>query len=185
MLRSYYQIKEDDTVTRLRPYAHELARTFTYEKLPVKSTYNIPSDAVGKPVDWIDYPLPMVSDQLKALIGKYNPNLKFKQIQCINTNQNEDDQGQSLTYFAVSVPLLDALSPYSEYHPGGSLKRIVLNYNNIKKHHIFALRQETTHGNCIVISLELAESILRRKLSGFSLQNVALDAGGDLDEVLG
>jgi hypothetical protein len=140
----------------------------TFQDTPNISFYQVDSSVITQHVDWLDRPRVIISDAMKLLLEKYNPRLRFKAIHCI-------DQAASLqtTYWIAEIPAVECISPHSQFHNNGTIKKLLLDDKKIKKEHIFMIANVVE--SYIVISLELAESILRRSMTGFMLTKVTLD----------
>ena len=68
---------------------------------------------------------------------------------------------------------VDGTSDKTEYYPNGTVKRLVLNRKKIGRHNLFLL--EGSHRKDPVVSLALAESILRRHPTGVRFEEVEVE----------
>ncbi|MBG9794662.1 hypothetical protein ABD76_20090 [Paenibacillus dendritiformis] len=178
-MRDYYLLIDDDRISRkIRPQGlpHDLA----FDRLPPISLLDINEDnsGMGDYVDWLDKPRRMVSDRMKAILEQYNPALSVKRTDLIDRKNNKHN-----VYWVLQVPELECLSPESEFHRNGTVKRLVLDHKRVKEHHFFAIAGIMEP--YIVVSLEAAESLLRRGLTGFMLRKAEQWDGGRDDGTLG
>ncbi|MCI9047227.1 MAG: hypothetical protein HFG71_08120 [Hungatella sp.] len=118
--------------------------------------------------DFIQNPVTMCSYRLKDILEAYEDGIEFKDVVMIHKEN-------SLQYNYVQILLepIDALSGKSEWYPNGTLKRIVLDGKKIGEHHIFLL--DGGYRRDPVISLPLAESLLRRDVTGICLEEAEVD----------
>lgn len=119
-------------------------------------------------VDFIEKPIPLMSDRLKQLIEKFSPKLKFQPAGLMNL-----EKGEQYWYWLASFPKVACLSAASEFHLNGTMKRIVIDTAKAGNHPIFQL--ESPLGHYIVVNLMLAESMLRRDFTGLKLTSVEQD----------
>lgn len=116
-------------------------------------------------VDFIERPLPLISNRLKQLAEKFCPRMKFAPVGLMNLEKREQ-----YWYWLASFPQVACLSAESEFHPNGTLKRIVIDSFKAGNHPIFQLEGPREH--YIIVNLMLAESILRRDFTGLKLISV-------------
>ncbi|MED4573045.1 hypothetical protein P9302_26940 [Brevibacillus agri] len=123
--------------------------------------------------DWLEKPTVMLSDRMKSITAKYNPGIRWKRVDLIDRQQNDRN-----VYWLMQVPAVDVLSKSSEFHQNGALKRMVLDYEKARKHHVFSIQGILEP--YIVVSMDAAESFLRRGLTGFVLQKVEIEPGREI-----
>ncbi|MDQ0171302.1 hypothetical protein [Paenibacillus tundrae] len=113
--------------------------------------------------DLIDRPVVFISDSLKKVIEMYDDDALFK---CaVLAHPVEEVQK---TYWLLLVDRLECLSDLTEYDPWGRPKRIVIDRKLARGHGVF--RIAGIDDQRLVISLDIAESILRRDLWGIDLE---------------
>lgn len=172
-MRDYYLLKDDfRSIYKVDPQRHDLPKSFN--QLPSVSIIPVDQTSEEQYLDWLSKPWPMISDEMKNILALYNPKMEYKQIDLID-RQNYLQH----TYWSFYVPSVDCLSPETEFYPDRSLKNLVVNRQKIKTHHFFSIRgiREPLY----LVSLDAAESLLRRELTGFILESVN-QAGGNVDE---
>lgn len=109
----------------------------------------------------------IVSDSLKRVFSLYEPQMQFKGIQ-LYANDLEDNT--SPLYWWPFIPPIECLSNETTKYPTGNLKNLVLDYDKISTRQIFRVADLLEFK--VVVSLAVAESMLRRKMTGFTLKPV-------------
>ncbi|MFC9712517.1 hypothetical protein ACFTRD_30805 [Paenibacillus sp. NPDC056933] len=115
-------------------------------------------------VDYTDYlerPVPLVSDRMLEVFTLYDPALIRRA--AVLTDKARMSQE---TYWAIYPTTMDVLSPQTERHLDGNLKRIVLGRGRTALP-LFQLKEPRE--SIIVVNLALAESLLRRDFAGIQL----------------
>lgn len=116
----------------------------------------------GFHVDYTDYleqPVPLVSDQLLETLILYCPHLKRRA-----TVLTDKERMTQETYWAIHPPALaSVLSPHTRRRMDGSLERIVLKqeFPEVPLFQLMEMRETV-----IIVNLALAESMLRRDVTG-------------------
>ncbi|WP_340013882.1 hypothetical protein [Paenibacillus sp. FSL K6-1318] len=116
-------------------------------------------------VDYTDYlerPVPLVSDRMLEVFTLYHPGLTRRA--AVLTDKARMSQE---TYWAIYPTAMDVLSPQTERHMDGSLKQIVLDRGKAELLPLFQLKEPRE--SVIIVNLALAESLLRRDFSGIQL----------------
>lgn len=115
--------------------------------------------------DFIQRPVTMFAGRLKELVDSYEPDLIWKDVIFIHK-----ENSLQYNYAQVLMDQIDAISEKSEFYPNQMAKRLVLDVKKIGHHQIFLLNGR--HRRDPVISLALAESLLRRNVTGISFEEV-------------
>ncbi len=121
--------------------------------------------------DFIERPLPLLSDKLKQLVIKYVPNMPVTSVVLVDRKQMRLEP-----YWLMMPPRIDCLSEKSEFHLDGTLKKLVIDERKAAPYHLFkvlGIREDF-----ILINLMLAESILRRDFDGICLKKVETEQEG-------
>ena len=118
--------------------------------------------------DFIQNPVTMCSYRLKDILEAYEDGIEFKDVIMIHK-----ENSLQYNYVQLLPESIDALSEKSEWYPNGTMKRIVLDGKRIGEHHIFLLNGG--YRKAPIISLPLAESLLRRDVTGICLEEVEVD----------
>lgn len=115
--------------------------------------------------DLIQSPVTMFSGELKDIIDAYEPDLIFKELVLIHK-----ENSLHYSYTQIFMEHLEVLSDRMEYYPNGMPKQLLLDEKKIGFHHMFRL--EGPYRKDPVVSLPLAESLLRRKITGICFEEV-------------
>ncbi|MFM9281130.1 hypothetical protein [Paenibacillus jiagnxiensis] len=118
--------------------------------------------------DFLEYPLPLVSDRVKGLLEKYMPELAWKA--AILT---DFEQARQEAYWVLRPPVMDCLSNQSERYPDQTLKQLVLRQVEGMPP---VLRIGGLLEPYIYIHLSVAESLLRRSLTGIRVERIEMEA---------
>ncbi len=124
--------------------------------------------------DAIYEPALMVSDALRRVFVLYEPKMEFKGVQLF-ANDLEDNTAP--LYWMPYIEPVVCLSTESKKYPNGMLEKLVLDRNaSIENRHIFRVAEILEYK--IIVSLPVAESIIRRQMTGISFEPILSDAGG-------
>lgn len=119
-------------------------------------------------VDFIERPVPLLSDRLKQLLKLYEPEMAFYPV--ILTDSRHCSQ---TLYWKPNLPKLECLSSQAEFHKNGTIKQLVVNESQLSGWRLFQVDQVLEP--FIVFDLMIVESMLRRGLTGFKLTRIALE----------
>ena len=116
-------------------------------------------------IDFIERPIALLADPVKQLVEKYEPRLPFKPVVLVDLPKLI----QTL-YWLVIPPKVTCLSPQTEFHLDGMLKKLVIDETLAAPYTFFKI--EGIKEDYIIVNIELAESILRRSFRGIRLRKV-------------
>jgi len=118
--------------------------------------------------DLIQSPVTMFSGHLKDVMDAYEPDLIFKDVVLIHKEN-------SLQYHYVQILMdqLDVISDKTEFYPNQLPKRLILDSQKIGRHNLFLLSGK--YRNDPIVSLALAESLMRRKVTGIRFEEVEVE----------
>lgn len=119
-------------------------------------------------IDFIENPVPLVSDKLKELLGKYEERIFLKPVLLADIKHLRQD-----VYWLLVPDSMDCLSSKSEFNKNGTVKRIVIDENKIRFRKVFKIKGILE--NLIILRLDVAESLLRRDFTGIRLKKVEMD----------
>lgn len=124
----------------------------------------------GKEVVWdfLQRPVTMFSERFRKILDAYEPDLIFKEVVLIHK-----ENSLQYRYVHTLMEQVDAVGKSTEYYPDGSVKRLVLDNNKIGRHNLFLLKGSQRKDP--VVSLALAESLLRRKPCGLCFEEVEVE----------
>ncbi|WP_340400339.1 DUF1629 domain-containing protein [Paenibacillus sp. FSL H8-0079] len=165
MVPRFYELTEDHRI--LNPFRPPVLKA-SFEELPISSVMMIERNPNEEPTDWISRPSYFVSDRMKRLMEMVDEALIFKSVTFI-----DHGSGEQLSYWACDIPAVLALSDRSLFYPNGSIQQLLLQSERVKDQRIFTV--EGVRGSGVIVRLDVAESMLRRGLSGFILRKVDLE----------
>ena len=168
----YFKITQKENIPNvvklmLKPkYPHQ--RKIAFEKkdrLTQIATIFIRSTENSTFPDIYDVPAFIVSDRLRKLLEIYDNDIIFK---CaVLTNPRTNDQ---YVYFLTIVNSIDCAHKRSEFYGNGSLKKLVIGKNKADGNKVFRVKGVREH--FIYVSLDVAESMLRRGFLGIHFEKV-------------
>ncbi|MCP1311458.1 hypothetical protein [Paenibacillus tyrfis] len=119
----------------------------------------------GEYIDFIERPVPLLSDPLKTVFDRYQPHIYYKLVVLADIKQMKQ------TLYWIAMPdTLACLSEESEWHKNGSLKTPVLDPRKVGHYKIFKISDSMA--DFIVVDLDVAESILRYNPTGIRLKTI-------------
>ncbi|MGM1019048.1 MAG: imm11 family protein [Bacillota bacterium] len=166
-MQRYYVLLEDTRIPyKIQPSS--LPRNTSFEDFPPVQVLDMTVPIHGEFSDWLSVPTTLLSNAMKRILAKYNVQARFKRVYLIDRKDN-----QSALYWMPYAPAMDVLSPRAEFDLQGQyIKRLVLDREKVQGQHFFTI--QGIREPYFIISIEAAESLLRRNLSGFRLQSVEL-----------
>lgn len=118
--------------------------------------------------DFIQRPVNMFSSRLKDILEAYESSLIFKDVILIHK-----ENSIQYNYVQALIEQLEVVSEKTEYYPNQTIKKLVLDSSKIGYHQMFLLAGE--HRKDPIVSLPLAESLLRRRITGICFQEVEVE----------
>lgn len=119
--------------------------------------------------DFIQSPVYLVSDQVKKVFDVYEDDMVFKTVTIAHKERET-----IWVYHHLLLERLDAFAEETEFYTNGSIKRLVLDPEKIGDHKVFLLNDKRFPNP--LISLEVAESLLRRNVMGIIFKEVEVGA---------
>ncbi len=107
----------------------------------------------------------MFSRRFKEILDAYEPELFFQEVVMIHK-----ESSKQYRYVHTLMDHLDAVGSGTEYYPNGTVKHLVLDAKVIGRHNLFLLQGNQRKDP--IVSLPLAESLLRRKPMGIRFEEV-------------
>jgi hypothetical protein len=117
--------------------------------------------------DLLEFPIPLVSDRLKAILVKYMPGLEWEAAILTDFQQARQD-----VYWVLRPPIVDCLSAQTEWYPNDTLKHLVLRQGEVESPVFRIAGLIEPH---IYIHLSVAESLLRRPSTGIRVQRIEIE----------
>ena len=124
-------------------------------------------------LDVLEEPAFLVSDGVKRVFELYEPQMQFRALQVFSMDQED---GTAPLYWLPWIPEIECLSWKSETYDNGMLKKLVLNLDVAFEHEIFRVAGLIEHK--VIVSMAVAESMLRRKQCGFRFVPVPFTKDG-------
>jgi len=114
-------------------------------------------------------PFLMVSKPIRDLFSLYDTKMEFKGVQLFG-----DQDGKKVTplYFVPQVKSIDCLHKSVKINPNSTINEVVLDKDKLNDAAVFKLDRIVQQ--IIIISLDVAESLLRRELYGIGLEKVRI-----------
>ena len=118
----------------------------------------------------ITSPLLLFEDEVFKIVSKYDPKMPSRQVPLLDA-----ERCISCLYYLPILPRVDCISPKCELSNARTkfVCTPILKLNKIRGNHIFWL--DGIDSDLPIISLELAESILKRDVMGIKLTPVELE----------
>lgn len=118
--------------------------------------------------DLLQCPVTMFDERFREILEAYEPGLFFQDVVLIHK-----ENALQYQYVHTLMEQVDATSDKTEYYPNGTVKRLVLDHRKIGRHHLFLL--EGNHRKDPIVSLALAESLLRRQPVGVCFEEAEVE----------
>jgi len=115
--------------------------------------------------DFIDRPLLLVSDEFKSILKVYHKDYEYRAV--VLTERERKVQN---VYWNIVIPETDCLSVESSYYLNKTLNKMVIDHKKTEGRSLFKITN--MRRTIYIIRLDLAESILRRNLCGFLLEEL-------------
>ncbi len=117
--------------------------------------------------DVLTTPTFLVSDKLKKLLSLYGKETEYKGIQLFPTSE---ESKQYPVYWVPYFPCQDCVHKSSTWYDNGMISSLALDKNRIGGRDVFRLPGLLEYK--IIVSLPVAESILRRRFYGIELRKM-------------
>lgn len=118
--------------------------------------------------DFLQCPVTMFSERFKDILDAYEPGLFFQEVVLIHK-----ENILQYRYVHTLMEQIDAVAEQTEYYPNGTAKRLILDAGKIGRHNLFMLAGN--HRKDPVVSLALAESLLRRNPIGIRFEEAEVE----------
>jgi hypothetical protein len=143
-----------------------LAKPWKPDDAELPLQYYLKKNRANEYPDLIMVPAALMTDRLKKLLVKYDPHLQFRPIVLADLPRTRQD-----LYWQLLPPVRECLAPQTEFLPNHAVKTLVLNAAKVSTAQVFKVGGVLEPW--IVVSLAVAESILRRDLTGIRFTRVA------------
>lgn len=119
--------------------------------------------------DVLFWPTLLVENTIKKLWGLYEPRMKFKGVQVF---ANDPKINAAPMYWCPVIDSIACMNEATELYPDHTLKHLAIQFHAIEGRHIFQIAGLSEP--VVVVSLPVAESMLKRSAIGFDLEAVDL-----------
>lgn len=134
-----------------------------FDNMPVQ--LSIKEKEENEYIDFIEKPVPIISDKMKQVFEMYQKDIFFKPLVLTDINKMKQD-----LYWLTIPQKVKCLSEKSEFKRDGSLHRLVIDSKKASPYRVFKI--DGILEDFIIINTDTAESILRRDLYGFLLKTI-------------
>lgn len=118
--------------------------------------------------DFIQSPKWLIRDKLKNIFAKSQPDLRIQ-----GAVLTEEKNNRQELYWLIEPPALDCLSEQTHRYKDNTIKKIILDPKKVQGQNIFCLQGlPKVFSNYLIISLDIAESILCREPWGIQLEKI-------------
>ena len=118
--------------------------------------------------DFLQCPVTMFSERFTDILDAYEQDLFFQEVVFIHK-----ENSLQYRYVHTLMDEIDAAGESTQYYPNGTVERLVLDSRKIGTHNLFMLAGN--HRKDPVVSLALAESLLRRNPVGICFEEVEVE----------
>lgn len=169
----YFLLKQDERCTRIPTiinWTKEIdVRNFNLvnaDKIKDAMVFYIRTSKNNNYIDILEHPFFLVSENMKKVMEKYDPNIIFKMM-CLVDFENSK---QNIYYLPIFEEI-EALSKDAEMNLNKTVvKKLILNEEKIKNKKIFKIKESSK--TTVILRLDAAESLLRRDFDGISLEKL-------------
>lgn len=119
--------------------------------------------------DIMMFPVFMVSESVREVIAIYGKQVLFKEVFLLDPERNEGH-----TYYIPFLPVVDCLE-CREGIKGKQTREYMLGEEKLRNWNI--VEADIQGRQCIIVSLDFAESVLRRGLTGIGLKEIDFKVG--------
>lgn len=161
----YFQIKEDRLIGATNPMRMVNSRQ-TFDEVELSATGEIDYADNRLNPDFLSIPPIVVVESIKRLFEDYQADTESKAVYF-----NDIAQQKQFVYWWLELPLTqECLHEKTTYGNNGEIVELVLQAERANMYNIFRIKHQNQE--YWIINLAVAESLLRRGLNGFVLEEV-------------
>ncbi|MBW6409681.1 hypothetical protein [Clostridium weizhouense] len=172
----YFLLKQDERYTntpRLKDIFYKInirnINRLNADKIDDVIIFQVTAEERCEYLDVLDKQLFLISEKIMKIISKYDTDIILKILPLIDSKRDRQEN-----YYLPIFEDIEALSEKSEFNLNKTIvKKIVLNKKNIEGKKIFRIKE--SEKTLIVVRLDVAESLLRRKPRGISLEKLEVE----------
>lgn len=128
-------------------------------------------DRMQEMPDILTSPTFMVSDEIRKVMHMYDENISFKAVQ-VFPDEKDKIKEASKVYWVYDCVMENCMHPDTVELPNGAIEELILDKRKVRGRDIFRLNG--TVQNKTIVSLAVAESILRRNPYGIDFERVSI-----------
>jgi hypothetical protein len=117
-------------------------------------------------VDFIERPVPLVSDRLRKVLQMYHREIVFAPVVLT-------DLKRALLYWYFKPPQVKCISNQTEFYKNETIKKLVINQTQTAGYRV--LQVDHLIQTFILFDLMVVESLLRRGFTGFRLERIEVE----------
>ncbi|AIY79316.1 hypothetical protein FDC50_03640 [Clostridium botulinum] len=172
----YFLLKQDERYTntpRLKDMFHKIntkdINRLNAHKIDDVIIFQVTAEERCEYLDVLDKQLFLISEKMMKIISKYDTDIVFKILPLIDSKRHTQEN-----YYLPIFEDIEALDEKSEFNLNRTIvKKIVLNKKKIEGKKIFRIKE--SEKTLVVVRLDVAESLLRRKPRGISLEKLEVE----------
>ncbi|WP_252249171.1 DUF1629 domain-containing protein [Clostridium sp. VAP23] len=172
----YFLLKQDERYTntpRLKDMFYKIntkdINRLNSDKIDDVIIFQVTAEERCEYLDVLDKQLFLISEKMMKIICKYDTDIVFKILPLIDSKRHTQEN-----YYLPIFEDIEALHEKSEFNLNKTIvKKIVLNKKKIKGKKIFRIKE--SEKTLVVVRLDVAESLLRRKPRGISLERLEVE----------
>ncbi|NFO88193.1 hypothetical protein FDC58_14135 [Clostridium botulinum] len=172
----YFLLKQDERYTntpRLKDMFHKIntkdINRLNAHKIDDVIIFQVTAEERCEYLDVLDKQLFLISKKMMKIISKYDTDIVFKILPLIDSKRHTQEN-----YYLPIFEDIEALDEKSEFNLNRTIvKKIVLNKKKIEGKKIFRIKE--SEKTLVVVRLDVAESLLRRKPRGISLEKLEVE----------
>lgn len=172
----YFWLKPDATLSNPIQIFHfavegpvTTGMTIDPEKIPKHQVAYFEYSPQLEICDVLFRPTLLIENTLKRLWSLYEPQMKFKSVQVFANNPEID---VAPLYWHPMLKKVDCLDEGTSFYPNGMLKSLAVRLRSVQTHQILQVAGPVE--DVTLVSLPVAESMLRRFTTGYDLVPVNL-----------
>lgn len=171
-----FLLKQDERYTntpRLKDMFHKIStkdiNRLNAHKIDDVIIFQVTAEERCEYLDVLDKQLFLISEKMMKIICKYDTDIVFKILPLIDSKRHTQEN-----YYLPIFEDIEALDEKSEFNLNRAIvKNIVLNKKKIEGKKIFRIKE--SEKTLVVVRLDVAESVLRRKPRGISLERLEVE----------
>ncbi|EES48965.1 hypothetical protein NE172_13890 [Clostridium botulinum] len=173
----YFLLKQDEEYTntpRLMDVFNKIdvrdINRINAHKIDDVIIFNVKCDDGAEFLDILDKNLFLISEKMKKIIEKYDPEMIFKIIPLIDLPNERQEN-----YYIPIFEEVECLSDTAELNLNKTVvKKTILNKEKIMNKKIFKIKESSK--TLVVVRLDVAEGLLRREFKGIHLEELQIES---------